>query len=271
MQKDMAEYDKKRLYDLMQDLRPVLGEAREAILEIYHKAADFDVHMKADNSPVTSADMASHHVISQALKRLTPEWPVVSEEGRRRTGAPWGFWWLLDPLDGTKEFLQRTGEFTVNLALCQGNSVIAGVVDVPVFGATYWGIVGQGAWRDTAGMSLLLECQGRRWQDPLVVNISRSHATAEKEWLNRHGIVVKQIDRLGSALKFCRIAAGEADLYVRLAPTMAWDTAAGQAVVEAAGGTVRRLTGAPMDYGVKEMKNPPFVATANLKGKPPWA
>ena len=247
------------------DLPPI--EAVEAlthragrrILEIYDRG--FEVVTKDDDSPLTQADLASHRCICDGLATLTPEIPVLSEESRSipwETRRQWSRYWLVDPLDGTKEFIKRNGEFTVNIALIEGHRARLGVVHVPVRGVTFTGVPGHGAWReDDDGRHEIRVRQPAR-QPPVIV-ASRNHATPELEtYLERVG--EHERISMGSSLKFCRVAEGEADAYPRIGLTSEWDTAAAQAVVEAAGGAVVKLDGQPLEYNTKDdILNPFFI------------
>jgi 3'(2'), 5'-bisphosphate nucleotidase len=235
-------------------------KAGDAILEVY--ATDFDVQHKADLSPLTQADMASHRVIDQGLKTLTADIPVLSEE----SGLPefaersrWQTYWLVDPLDGTKEFVNRNGEFTVNIALIDNNRPIFGVVHVPIRNKTYFGCAGYGAERRDADSGPVKINVARNAAQPARVVGSRSHRGASLDgFLERLG--EHEMHAIGSSLKFCMVAEGAADIYPRLGPTSEWDTAAAQAVVEQAGGSVVTLDGKPLSYNSKsEILNPHFL------------
>ncbi|GMR17025.1 MAG: 3'(2'),5'-bisphosphate nucleotidase CysQ [Gammaproteobacteria bacterium] len=235
-------------------------EAGAAILEVY--ATDFPVQTKDDDSPLTQADMASQDIIARGLKQLTPDTPIISEE----SGLPdfaerraWRRYWLLDPLDGTKEFVQRNGEFTVNIALIEQHRPILGVVHVPVSGLTYTGARGLGSARREAASAAQPIRVAAASDSPVRVMGSRSHRGASLDaFLQRLGPV--EMLPMGSSLKFCRIAEGAADVYPRLGPTSEWDTAAAQAVVEQAGGQVLQLDGTPLDYNRKaDILNPHFL------------
>jgi 3'(2'), 5'-bisphosphate nucleotidase len=244
--------------------RALALEAGEAILRVYVET-DPAVRYKADASPVTAADEAASVLIVRGLGLRFPSIPVVCEETEEETpthsvGARFI---LVDPLDGTKEFLGKTGEFTVNIALIEDGRPVLGVVLAPVTGRLFLG------WRDVDGALRAFEegaATARRpirvataSKDGLVVVASRSHRDASTdEYLAP--LPVRSFVSAGSSLKFCLVAAGEADLYPRLGRTMEWDTAAGQAVLEAAGGTVCRLDGAPLLYGKPGFENPHFVA-----------
>jgi 3'(2'), 5'-bisphosphate nucleotidase len=236
-------------------VRGVLDACREAtrsILEIYGQE-DFAVERKDDRSPLTEADMASHRCLVAALGELTPDVPILSEESaetefdRRRQ---WRRLWVVDPLDGTREFIKRNGEFTINVALVEDHRPVLGVIAVPVSGLAYSGVVGDGAlrwhdWRDAEEIATRKPCPER----PVVLG-SRSHANERTQaYFDRLG----EHERLsrGSALKFCAVASGEADFYPRLGPTSEWDTAAGDAIVHAAGGLVSLPDGRPLLYNAR--------------------
>jgi 3'(2'), 5'-bisphosphate nucleotidase len=239
-------------------------EAGKAILEIYKQ--DFEVVQKQDDSPLTQADLASHRIICDALAHLTPDIPVLSEESSDidfDTRADWFQYWLVDPLDGTKEFINRNGEFTVNIALIRFHNPVLGVVHVPVSGVTYTGLVGKCASRHASDgsmehISVRLPCA-----DPMIVVGSRSHANPRlMEFLGQMGNY--ELVSMGSSLKFCLLAEGSADFYPRLGPTSEWDTAAAHAVVLAAGGKIITLDGKPLRYNTKKsLLNPEFLVIAD--------
>ena len=235
--------------------------AGQAILAIYE--SDFAVERKQDDSPLTAADLAAHRAIIDGLHVLAPGIPILSEESAEQAAwnvrRQWGRYWLVDPLDGTREFVKRNGEFTVNIALVEEQRPILGVVYAPVLGEMYW------AWRGghafaTNAQNKKVELHTRRRATPLIVAGSRSHADARTlaalEKLGPH-----ELQPLGSSLKFCRAAQGQVDLYIRYGLTSEWDTAAGQCVLEQAGGAVVDLAGAPLRYNAKEsLLNPDFLA-----------
>ncbi|HEY8537413.1 MAG TPA: 3'(2'),5'-bisphosphate nucleotidase CysQ [Steroidobacteraceae bacterium] len=243
---------------------PVLAIARQAgakILEVYRQP--LDVTTKADESPLTIADLRSHETIVRGLINLEPALPILSEEANTvayETRAQWRAFWLVDPLDGTKEFLKRNDEFTVNIALIEDHVPALGVVYVPATDAIYWGGSGIGAFRQIAREPIeAIHVCSRAPRKVRVVG-SRSHAndTLAKNLprLGEHELV-----QVGSSIKFCAIAEGRADVYPRFGPTSEWDTAAAQAVVEGAGGLVLDAEGAPLRYNTKEsLINPHFVA-----------
>lgn len=239
--------------------------AGNEILEVY--AGEFEAGRKADDSPITVADLRSHRLILAGLEALEPRLPVLSEESvdsvadERRA---WRRYWLVDPLDGTREFVDRNGEFTVNIALIDEGRPVLGVVHVPVTGVTYWGMAGHGAFRvDPTGPDRAIRVRLPAARPPHVVG-SRSHGSpAVAQRLRRFpGHVMHPV---GSSIKLCLVAEGRADLYPRLGPTSEWDIAAGQAIVEAAGGVVLEFPGlAPLRYNQREtLLNPDFVAAGD--------
>ncbi len=239
-------------------------DAGKAILEIYEQ--DFEVVQKADASPLTQADLASHRIICERLACLTPDIPILSEESSDidyESRASWTQYWLVDPLDGTKEFINRNGEFTVNIALIRNHNPILGVVHVPVNGTTYTGLVGKWASRhDVEGNMEHIRIR-KPCAEPVVVVGSRSHANPRlQEFLGRIGDY--ELVSMGSSLKFCLLAEGKADFYPRLGPTSEWDTAAAHAVVLAAGGRIVTLDGKPLRYNTSEsLLNHEFLVIAD--------
>ncbi|MCH7829066.1 MAG: 3'(2'),5'-bisphosphate nucleotidase CysQ [Proteobacteria bacterium] len=234
-------------------------DAGRAILEVY--STDFEVQSKDDNSPLTQADLAAHHCIVAKLESLTPGMPIISEEAElpdfeeRRS---WERYWLIDPLDGTKEFVKRNGEFTVNIALIENHRPVFGVVHVPVQGKTYLGCEGYGAELRQGNAAAQAIHVATESANPVRVVGSRSHRGASLDaYLENLGAY--DMLAMGSSLKFCVIAEGGADLYPRLGLTSEWDTAAAQAVVEQAGGSVVTLDGKPLKYNTKsDILNPYF-------------
>ncbi len=245
---------------LAAELRALAIEAGAAILAIY--AADFEVRAKADASPVTAADEAAERIILDGLARLAPGLPVVAEEAVAAQGAPElagaAAFWLVDPLDGTREFIGRNGEFTVNIALIREGAPALGVVHAPALDECFWAAGPGAVWRERAGERAAIAVR-RPPADGPVALASRSHMTPETEaWLAARGVA--RLAQAGSSLKFCRLAEGAADLYPRLGRTMEWDIAAGHAVLAAAGGEVETLDGAALRYGKPGFENPWFVA-----------
>ena len=217
-------------------------KAGEKILEIYSR--DFEVTEKSDQSPLTEADLLSHKTIVDGLKLITPTIPVLSEESSERDitdRMDWETYWLIDPLDGTKEFVKKNGEFTVNIALVHDNQPVLGVVYAPVLKTTYWGGVELGAHKITQNEQVAISVRDRpKSSSEWKIVGSRSHQSDEfKSFIGKYPGA--EIISMGSSLKLCLVAEGAADLYPRLGLTSEWDTAAAQAVVEAAGGQVLKI------------------------------
>jgi 3'(2'), 5'-bisphosphate nucleotidase len=233
--------------------------AGQVIMEIY--ATDFSVRGKSDASPVTEADERAEAVILQGLREMAPEVPVVAEEevAAGRVPEVGSRFWLVDPLDGTKEFISRNGEFTVNIALIEDGRPVLGVVYAPALERLFAGRVGQGAWVEDGQGRRPLACR-RVPAEGLTVVASRSHGDAEALAGFLAGRKVADQRNAGSSLKLCLVAAGEADVYPRLGRTMEWDIAAGHAVLAAAGGRVETLAGEPLGYGKPGFDNPHFAA-----------
>jgi 3'(2'), 5'-bisphosphate nucleotidase len=244
-------------------LEPVCDIARragEVVMAVY--ASDFEVRGKTDASPVTLADEQAEAVIVAALRELAPGVPIVAEEAVAAGQVPQAAarFWLVDPLDGTKEFISRNGEFTVNIALVEDGAPVLGVVLAPAIGRLFAGSVGQGAWVEEGGERRPIHCR-QVPPEGLTVVASRSHGDADALDAFLGGRLVAALRNAGSSLKLCLVAAGEADLYPRLGRTMEWDIAAGHAVLAAAGGRVTDLAGAPLRYGKPGFDNPHFVAS----------
>lgn len=255
----------------LQDLLNLVRQAGQAIMAIYHAPSPIQITYKDDTSPLTQADVAAHHCLAQGLAQLTPEWPLLSEETpaealhNRHT---WPTYWLIDPLDGTKEFIQRNGEFTVNVALIHQHRALLGVVYAPALAQLYWGqlVPTPSAYRQF-GQGPVQAIHTRALpaaQTDWIILTSRSHPSAAlQSWCARYPKAQQQ--PLGSSLKLCRIAEGEADFYPRYGPTSEWDTAAAQAILEAAGGQVCALDehATPLGYNMQHQSllNPHFIAT----------
>lgn len=238
----------------------IAQRAGVAIMAVY--ARDFDVSAKDDASPLTEADMAAHRLIVAGLRQLTPDIPVLSEESAQIAWAvrqQWSRYWLVDPLDGTREFIKRNGEFTVNIALIDGDAPVLGVVYAPALDELAFALRGRGAFVRMGEDDVALTTR-RPALAPLRVAASRSHRDARTQAaLERMGEI--ECLGLGSSLKFLRIAEGRADVYPRFGPTSEWDTAAAQCVLEAAGGVVLGMDGAPLRYNRKDsLLNPDFIA-----------
>ena len=247
------------LKSLVDPIVALAEDAGRAILEVY--STNFEVQEKDDESPLTQADLASHRWIDAGLRSLTPDIPIISEE----SGLPdyaersqWQRYWIVDPLDGTKEFVNRNGEFTVNIALIEDGRPVLGVVHVPVQDKTFIGCEGFGAQRRVGDNDPVSIHVAAASQTPARIVGSRSHRGASLDaFLEKIGD--HEMIPMGSSLKFCVVAEGGADLYPRLGPTSEWDTAAAQAVVEQAGGKVVTLDGKPMKYNAKaDILNPHF-------------
>lgn len=245
----------------LDDLRALIREAGRAVMAVY--ATDFDVRGKDDASPVTAADERAEAIILDGLARLSPGVPVVAEEqaAAGESPEPGARFWLVDPLDGTREFIKRNGEFTVNIALVEDGRPVLGLVHAPALDRLYWGRAGHGAG--------VVDADGERAirvrtppPEGLTVVASRSHSDPATLAAYLGGRPVAQLINAGSSLKLCLVAEGRADLYPRLGRTMEWDIAAGHAVLAAAGGHVRRVDdGRELAYGKPGLDNPHFIAS----------
>lgn len=247
--------------ELLESLLPIVRQAGAAIMSVY--TSDFAVRSKQDASPVTAADELAEAILLPALAALTPDIPVISEEAAAagRMPAVNRRFWLVDPLDGTKEFISRNGEFTVNVALIEDRRPVIGVVLAPALERLFAGAQGVGAFIEERGQRRAIACRPVP-SDGLVVVASRSHGDADALDQFLAGRKVARLVAAGSSLKLCLVAGGEADLYPRLGRTMEWDIAAGDAVLSAAGGRVRTLQGAELLYGKPRLENPHFYAAA---------
>ncbi len=247
---------------LLPDVIRVADEASAKVLRIYQ--SDFKVSYKEDESPITAADVASHEIIVKGLHNISRDIPILSEEGAQ---APWEerrHWrrfWLVDPIDGTKEFTQRTGEFTVNIALIEDGEPVMGVVTAPALKEAFWGIKGEGAHkRDRTGRIHRIRVAEPQATKRVVA--SKNHMNDETRAFIK-ALGAHKTLQAGSSLKFCRIAEGHADIYPRMGPTSEWDTAAAHAVLLAAGGNVHTLESKPLEYGKEDVLNPYFIAAGN--------
>jgi 3'(2'), 5'-bisphosphate nucleotidase len=242
----------------LDDARALARQAGQKILEVYN--TEFEVEHKDDKSPLTAADLASHTAIVAGLKALTPEIPVLSEESANipfAERASWNTYWLIDPLDGTKEFIKRNGEFTVNIALIRDGVPVLGVVHVPVSGVTYAACEGQGAVKEVPGEGEQAIHVRKLGPGSVAVVGSRSHqGDSLKAFLSRLGD--HEIVSMGSSLKICLVAEGAADVYPRLGLTSEWDTAAAHCVVAEAGGSLTDLEMQPLRYNTKDSLLNPF-------------
>lgn len=245
---------------MINELCQLAKVAGDAIMQVYHAHKPIDIEIKPDNTPVTSADLAANNVILAGLKQLSPSIPILSEEAL----APWSErrnwqrYWLIDPLDGTKEFIKRTGEFTVNIALIEEGEPTIGVIYYPMDETLYYAIDGQ-AWRVKDGKKTALTVSEN--SSDLIIATTRSHMTGRLgDFLEQLPAHQKRIT--GSSIKFCLIAEGSAQLYPRLGPTSIWDTGAGQAIVEAAGGQVTDWQGYRLSYyPAPSLLNPEFIVS----------
>jgi 3'(2'), 5'-bisphosphate nucleotidase len=253
MQHDVCKY--------LDDAITIAVDAGHRILEIYRR--DFGVVEKGDGSPLTEADRAAHEAIVARLAKLTPGIPVLSEESSKldyAERAKWPRFWLVDPLDGTKEFIKRNGEFTVNIALVENGRAVLGVVHVPVTAVSYSACAGLGAFKQQGAVAPQpIRARAFRGGKAVVV-ASRSHAGKHIEGFLKN-IGDHDVVSMGSALKLCLVADGTADVYPRLGPTMEWDTAAAQCVVEAAGGSVTDMHAKPLRYNKPSLLNPWFMVS----------
>ena len=250
-------------------LLALVEEAGKAIMSIYRQ--DFQVETKSDNSPLTQADLAAHKVLDAGLRKIAPGIPVLSEEGASEsfsTRSGWARYWLIDPLDGTKEFINKNGEFTVNVALIENNRAVFGVVGVPAQDVLFWGDARTGkAWRRSEGKTTPIHTRSYQTESAVVVVASRSHGGERLEtYLSELASTFAGVERtpVGSSLKLCILAEGKADLYPRLGPTSEWDIAAAHAVLVAAGGDLWAADGSPLLYNAKEsVLNPEFIAVGD--------
>ncbi|WP_169568086.1 3'(2'),5'-bisphosphate nucleotidase CysQ [Sneathiella limimaris] len=249
---------------LSETITQIAIDAGAVILEIYNR--DFEVNTKDDSSPVTEADVAAEKVILEGLTKATPDIPVLAEESVEAGRVPdlsGGTFWLVDPLDGTKEFIHKRGEFTVNIALVENGKPTMGVIHVPAKNTTYYAYDKGEAYKiDEAGNTAKITVRPTP-ADGLTVVASRSHRTPETDdYINKFDVA--DLISAGSSLKLCLVAEGNADLYPRMGRTMEWDIGAGQAILEAAGGSVETLDGKPLGYGKDGHDNPYFVAKGNV-------
>jgi len=248
---------------LLTNIIDISKQAGDAIMTVYN-SDDFNVQLKSDDSPLTKADIAANDIIVAALTKLTPDIPILSEESAKapyETRKHWTKFWLVDPLDGTKEFVKRNGEFTVNIALIENGNPILGVVYAPVLDTTYSAANGIGAFKQEANKPAQEIKTADYRNQKLKVVASRSHAGPDLQaFLDKLGDY--DVISMGSSLKLCLVAEGAAHLYPRLGPTMEWDTAAAHAVVNAAGGQVENLEKEPLQYNKENLLNPYFMVVA---------
>jgi 3'(2'), 5'-bisphosphate nucleotidase len=250
---------------LLRQVSEAVCEAGQKVLHFYQD--DRDVAFKENNSPVTAADWASHCFLLQTLRDITPGIDIISEESAVECCGSFidcNSYWLLDPLDGTKEFIKGTNEFTVNAALIESGQPVLGIVHAPALDLTYYGLQSGGAWRQAGDESPRQISTGRAGSSQLRVVASKDHAgPLVSAMLAR--LKEPELKSMGSSLKFCLVAEGKADLYLRDLPTMEWDTAAAQCIVEAAGGGVYSLDGQPLRYGKPGLKNPAIMTVGDAR------
>ncbi|MCZ6704140.1 MAG: 3'(2'),5'-bisphosphate nucleotidase CysQ [Ignavibacteria bacterium] len=246
------------------ELCAVAVEAGIAILEVYN-SDDFEVELKSDNSPLTRADLASHDLIKQKLTLLYPDIPILSEEGKEiefDKRKEWDKFWMIDPLDGTKEFIKRNGDFTVNIALIENKKPVLGVIHVPVTNETYFGDLENGSYKIEQGeKAKRINVSSKSDNEELIVVQSRSHSGEEESEFYSNYKIKERLSR-GSSLKICMVAEGKAELYFRSGPTWEWDTAAGHAILEAAGGYIINKYKSTLVYNKQILKNFGFIVSS---------
>ena len=241
----------------------IAEDAGKLIMEVYN-SNNFEVKIKSDNSPQTEADKKSHNYIVEELKKYFPDIPVLSEEGvsiEYETRKDWSEFFLVDPLDGTKEFVKRNGEFTVNIALVKNSIPVLGVINVPVIKETYYGSLEEGSFKLFDGKNVKIEVSKKRKDEGLAVVQSRSHSGEEEDKFYV-GYKIKEKMSKGSSLKICLVAEGKAELYFRSGPTWEWDTAAGHAILLGAGGYFVNKDKTPLYYNKEIIKNHGFIASS---------
>jgi 3'(2'), 5'-bisphosphate nucleotidase len=248
---------------LLESVNNIALEAGKIILEVYNNLDDFEISKKEDESPLTIADRSSNDFICKELSKLEIKFPIISEENAKISydiRKNYEFFWLVDPLDGTKEFIKRNGEFTVNIALVNKTIPVLGVIYTPCLNELYWAVKGEGAFQLKQSIVSRLSVNQFKLSDKnLKVVASKSHLNVETKALIDK-LDHPQIISKGSSLKFMMLASGEADYYPRLSPTMEWDTAAAQVILEEAGGKITQFDGSPMIYNKENLLNPFFIA-----------
>ena len=241
---------------LLDHIKIIAEEAGQAILQIYYQD-DFEIHIKSDQSPLTKADLTSHDIIIKALINLTPEIPILSEEGHKLEADVETFW-CVDPLDGTKEFIKRNGEFTVNIALIKHHQPVLGVIHIPVTNETFMALKGNGAKKIKDHQVQFLSKQENEIREPPVFAVSRSHLNqATQDFIQQHKA---ETIGAGSSIKLIMLAEGLADVYPRFGPTSLWDMAAGHAILKETGGEIFTLDYHPLVYNVNRIFNPDLIA-----------
>ena len=263
--------DSKKILQLISEVNKIAIKAGHKIMEVYQDVDNFNVEIKGDDSPLTRADKEANKIICDGLEKLSIKYPIISEENKEIPYAErkdFEYVWMVDPLDGTKEFIKRNGEFTVNIALIHQNKSVAGVVYTPVTEELYYAVKGEGAWVEQAGSKKSLAATYYRSDEKaLSIVCSRSHLNDEtQQFIDDYNEPLKVAK--GSSLKFLILASGEAQVYPRLAPTMEWDTAAAHIILEEAGGEILKAKDAqPMVYNKENLLNPHFVAYGNRLDK----
>jgi 3'(2'), 5'-bisphosphate nucleotidase len=242
----------------------IAQKAGKAILEVYN-SENFEVEIKDDNSPLTKADKASNKIIEIGLNKLNPDIPILSEEGKEisfEDRRNWNMFWCVDPLDGTKEFIKRNGEFTVNIALIKNDLPILGIIYVPVTGETYYGALGEGSYKiDSNEIKRPIMVSSKKLTEELTVVQSRSHSGDEENNFYSNYRINKRLSK-GSSLKICLVAEGIADIYFRGGPTWEWDTAAGHSILTSAGGSFVNKDKSELKYNKEVLKHYGFIASS---------
>ena len=247
--------------ELIQSVIKIAKQAGLVIMDVYK--TNFQIHIKNDKSPVTEADTKANQIIDDGLLKITPDIPILSEEGQDipfEERSKWESFWLVDPLDGTKEYIKKNDEFTVNIAYMQNNLPVFGVVYAPALDELYWGSVEKGAYKSIAGDSFNPIRVQSQLSNPVQLATSRSHPSPKMDkFLAQFGTV--DLHPMGSSLKICSVADGRVHFYPRLGPTMEWDTGASHAVIKAAGGEIIKYgTNKPLEYNKEDLLNPEFIA-----------
>ena len=249
--------------DLLGAVKNISEQAGQAILNIYHQG-DFEVESKSDQSPLTQADLTSHDIITKTLKKLTPEIPILSEEGDELEVDVETFW-CVDPLDGTKEFIKRNGEFTVNIALIENHQPVLGVIHIPVANETFIAMKGNGAKKIKDHQIHNIPIQNNKTRQPPIFAVSRSHLDQKTQnFILQHQAITIAA---GSSLKLTMIAEGKADVYPRFGPTSLWDMAAGHAILKETGGEIYTLDQQPLVYNVAKILNPDLIVVRDKNVK----
>ncbi len=260
----MIEIKHQDLAELVPEIKTISCHAGDKILEIYK--TDFSVENKQDNSPLTAADLAAHKTICESLSTLTPSIPILSEESSHvsfNERQNWNQYWLVDPLDGTREFIKRNGEFSVNIALIEGHQSIMGVIHIPVTGISYTAAINNGAYKHEQNGKTNQISARKADNNKITVAGSRSHGNEQQQAFIAN-LINPDILAIGSSLKFCLVAEGIADIYPRFGPTSEWDTAAAQCIVEESGGIVVDTSFNTLEYNTKEsLLNPSFLVIAD--------